>query len=132
MISDAQKEHARKAWIDAVAMNVLVDRLLEDGHIVAVDAASMDASHPRSLRNGFSSEHTLKDDALYLLECAAREWILKAHDAQLELRVTGGWPEILFVVYRNYGLDGWDATLSERIEFVPGVKRQPRLLRSSR
>lgn len=117
------RELAYAAWFDAASMQVFVDRLLEEGKIQAV---TDDESQAR--RRWYGPDHSSRDDALYRLECDAREWTLRLFSDSFELRVTGGWPDIVFVVYRNHGDS--DATLSDRAEFL-GVVKQPRLLRAS-
>lgn len=121
-IAPSLRQLATEAWSDAASMQVFVDRLLEEGQIQMVTA---DESESRC--TWYGPDHSHRDDALYRLECDAREWILRLYTDPFELRVTGAWPEILFVVYRNHG-GSEDATLSDRVEFI-GTVKQPRLLR---
>jgi hypothetical protein len=120
---------ALRAWTNAEDMSVLVDRLLEtdliQGELDRRPFGCQRDAH-ETARAPFTA-----DDGLYWLESAAREWTLDLFD-ELELRVTGGWPDIFFVVCRNpfspnKGPARGDATLS-RVEFE-GVLKQPRLLR---
>lgn len=125
MVTDLVALHklARAAWSDTASMQVLMDRLLELGAIEGFP----EFEHERRV-SWYGTDHSAKDDALYRLESAAREWIINLHSSDLELRVTGPWPDIVYVVYRNDGPKG-ETTLSERVEFLSVVK-QPRLLRA--
>lgn len=105
-----------EAWTDDASMQVLIDTLLERGLI-----------REQSPAEGFDGP----DDALYLLEAAAREWAVDLY-ADFELRITGAYPDVDFIVWRNSLKHAQDATLHQRVEFRPGVWAQPRLLRSAR
>ena len=103
-----------QAWSDVDAMQVLVDYLLEKGEItqeVQIHSASWYDGH-------------------FPLETKAREWILNRlleRLGELELRVTGGWPDLFYTVYRTMKPSDW--TLADRVK-VFGVTKQPRLLRA--
>lgn len=123
-VAPSLRKLAYEAWSDASSMQVFVDRLLEEGEIRAVS----DEEAARRC-SWYGPDHSVRDDALYRIECEAREWTLKLFTDSFELRVTGGWPDCVFVVYRNHGPDA-EATLHDRVEFM-GVRKQPRLLRSA-
>lgn len=113
---------AKSAWTDKASMAVLSDRFLELGMRRRPTARSVTVP----------DEHAERDEALYHLECEVRMWILEYFGtrmippAALELRVTGKWPDVVFVVHRS-GPPGSD---TPRVEVVPGVFEQPRLLRA--
>lgn len=127
-VAPSLRQLAYQAWSNAEAMQVFVDRLLEEGEIQAV-------SEEEATRrcDWYGSEHGIRDDAMYRIECDAREWTLRLFTDPFELRITGSWPDgIVFIVYRNHdhGADKSDATLHHRVEFL-GTVKQPRLLRAA-
>lgn len=130
-VTPSLEKLAEEAWTDADAMTVLVDRLLSDGLISP--AASL-ADQERRVA-AYGPNHSAKDDALFYLECRSREWILKLYHQRYatptssppELRVTGPWPDIRFVVW-GVGKTKAHGDLTFRIS-VFGVPEQPRLLR---
>lgn len=106
------------AWTDETSMVVLSDRLLELGMRPAHAYVRLPEAQTR-------------DAALYQLECETRRRILEYLGAQmipparLELHVTGRLPDVAFIVFKLEGV-----TLTNRVEVVPGVLEQPRLLRA--
>ena len=136
-MSTSLKRLAEEAWTDADAMAVLVDRLLSDG---LISPAALLADQERRVA-AYPAGHSAKDDALYELEVRAREWILalfsdryhldpNGYSTPLELRVTGGWPDISFVVCRAYKFEPPGPPTPRVRVAVFGVEEQPRLLRT--
>lgn len=117
-IDPALRRFALESWTDEAKMEVLLDRLLEDGLVIAEDVGVVDDP---------------ADVTLLQLETKAREWILTTIDDVLELRTSGPgpWPNMSFVVYRNHAPASKraEATLSDVVR-MNGVRKQPRLLRS--
>lgn len=130
-----------EAWTDAETMEVLSTHLLELG---VVQGMTEDEA-ARQCRGFRPFSHTPEDEALYRLEAEVRGKILARHadkcrvlawdqlnrewreqywakPAHPELRVTGGWPDILFVI-----TDGPSHPTSHLT--LAGVREQPRLLR---
>lgn len=121
MRSDPVLALATSAWTDVESMVILSDHLLETGMVRS--ASRIDGGDW-----GFSD----RDSGLFDLECRTRQWILDYFgprmipSSKLELRVTGEWPNILFIARSHVvGLP-----LGMRVEVVPGVFEQPRLLRA--
>lgn len=110
----------QEAWTDEASMVVFADRLLLEGKI------AVESEVVQKLATSWYAGHDPVDDALYGLECDARSWLL-AFYKDVEMRVTGPWPDVLFLVWFNDGQKGV-TTLCERVRFQ-GVIAQPRLLR---
>lgn len=119
---EAQFEH--DAWTDADVMRVLADNLLEKGSIEAL--SEIEASLWVQSYSGMDQE----DYALFRLECDVRQWLMRSCDRHFELRVTGRWPEVRFVVLYQQGIvPPW--LKKDRIPFRGAPEDgQPRLLRA--
>ena len=122
MISRAEFQRmGRRAWSNAEHMQVLADLALESG----LDLARLHEEFRPTRR----LEEITADDEAYAIECFVRKAILRSINPRLELRVTGGWPDILFVVCRTCRLPrlGSDVMGKLHLHFM-GKLRQPRLL----
>ena len=119
----AQSEH--DAWTDADAMRVLSDRLLEEGAVYP-----MTDYEAKQQSKAYASMQP-EDLALYTIECQVRTWLMRDCDRGFQLRVTGGWPDIRFVVLYQPNLSR-SGSAGERLAFR-GAPRdgQPRLLRTA-
>ncbi len=120
---EAQFEH--DAWMDADVMRVLTDRLLEEGLIQAMSETEA------RLKAAYYVDMQPEDLALYEIECRVREWLMRGCTRGFQLRVTGGWPDICFVVL--YQPNRASVRLQgQRIAFRGApTEGQPRLLRAS-
>lgn len=130
------------AWTDKDSMTVLMDRLLETGEIET----------PTNWGASKSEEQAIE---LYNHESEVRDWILKrlnervqrdiaerradqkvnkVPEVQLELRITGRWPWVLYVVHavavrnRNHTPMAWRQTTRRVCWSDTGIVAQPRLL----
>lgn len=115
MLPDHREWFLEEAWHDLERFQVLADSLLEGGlEIKALTGSIRRASAPS------------RDDGLYDLECAVREWMIRQRFGEgFELRVTGAWPDLRFVVCAKDDPAGF----VNRATFA-GVEEQPRLLRA--
>ncbi len=92
---------AKRAWTRKDDMAVFTDLLLEKG--VTLPVAEKDLEHGGS-RYGWgavNTYHSVPDAAMYQLEASAREWIVDKLLINCELRVTGTWPGVLFVLVKT-------------------------------
>ncbi len=104
------------AWADADSMRVYADLLLERG-VVKEETEE----HAKSWARSFKDMEP-RDWALYDLEAQVRSYIL-SDSPYLMLRVTGGWPDIYYVVV----ITGRDGKVKDRVSFrgapIEGVLR---------
>jgi hypothetical protein len=115
---------ALAAWTDESSMIVLSDHLLEIG-VISPDVLNAQEPWWLAIRHSTVVEH---DSYLYQLECAVREMILvylgtrSIPATTLKLRPVDRWPDVYFIAYE-------EDKPEDVKEIVPGVLRQPRLLR---
>lgn len=123
------RELAFRAWSSGPDMQVLADLLIEKGWMADLISPEGHAL-PKLLGTGRPPE--TRDDGLYWLECAVRNWILRLYEKEqgegadtLEVRVTGIWPDSFFTIVMKP--ISWDAEWSSKD--VRLKIPQPRLLR---
>ena len=116
---------AQQAWSQADEMQVLADELLARG---LVQQLTVEENADRC--SWYADDLPRRDCAFLWLESDVRDWILSQIKTTppLELRVTGRFPDILYVVYRQNTTIRGATFRGERFELF-GVVEQPRLLR---
>lgn len=123
---DEFRRMGRRAWDDSERMQVLADLALEDGLNVERLVDEYRRSVPIRKRG-----HNAADDQMYAVESFVRKAILRAINPRLELRVSGRYPDIEYVVTKVMPQRSWLSLPFCRTAFM-GRPTQHRLLRAPR